>query len=130
MSGIRAVYGEAILPKKLGRAAGTGDGLPAGGGVPVWPAAKPAGGPSIRRTHSEASGDLAWRMSGASRLERRSDQFKFNGIVGLCDAASRVRSGIVPIGRRILGRPFPADQRPAQLHLPAMRAGAAVSGGG
>ena len=72
MGGIWAVYGDAIRPKKLGRAAVPCGGLPAGGGVPVWPAAKAAGGPSIRRTQSEASSDLAWRISGTSRLERRS----------------------------------------------------------
>src|ERR1017187_8538096 len=127
MGGIRAVYGDAIRPKKLGRAC---DGLPAGGGAPAWSAAKPAGGPIVRKTQSEASSDLAWRMSGTWRLETRSDWFKFNGIVGLCDAASRVRCGIISIGGRIFGGPFPADQRPAQLPLPAMRARAATSGRG
>src|SRR5438309_134007 len=56
--------------------------------------------------------------------------FKFNGIVRVCDAASRVRSGVVPFDRRILARAFSAHLRVTQRGVFAIRVGVATPGGG
>src|SRR5947209_5719494 len=91
-------------------------------GAPGLSAAKPAAGVSSSMMHSHTRIDRPSYMRLTSNLTY-GEWFNFNGIVGLCDAASRVRSDPVSIHRRISPRPLSFDQRTPQQRIPAMRAG-------